>query len=170
MVQRDHVACEQPAHVGIPEGVECVLPAGFMKGGRVRVARAVAEGMVFAMGGDPFQRRLLHGECTQAHPEGSDRRGCLEGAVRQHAMVANCDSQAGHIDADKEDQKLRHVQVALLDAPGHCYEETDNRADNADHRGQFMKQRPFRSRECLLSCCRLDACGIKRGGSALSRR
>src|SRR5689334_25029242 len=72
---------------------------------RMRIARNIAERMMLAMRGAPFQRRLLHRQGAHHRPEHAVPTGSRERTMREQAVVADRNTQTGReIDRQEEDQ------------------------------------------------------------------
>jgi hypothetical protein len=63
--------------------------------------------VVFAVVGAPVHRAVLEGRGAENQGRQPDRPLCLEGDVREKAVIAEGDAQAG---CDEEEQEHRHLK------------------------------------------------------------
>ena len=126
---------EQPADVRVREPAQRALHARAVVDVRaVRVARAVGEGVVLAMVGDPRDRRSFDrgGAERREHPA-HERRG-LEGAVGEHPVEADGHAEAREDVHDQEDEDVVPAQPVAPDLPGDDAEAEDGQ--DGDRAGQ----------------------------------
>ncbi len=86
---------EQPPHVRMPQALHAAPEARAAQVGGVWIAVLVGERVVLAVVGHPPDHRTLDRHRAEHGDDRPERRRGLERAVREHAVVAERDAQAG---------------------------------------------------------------------------
>ena len=123
--------------MGVPEAADKALETRAVLVGRVRVVVVVAVLVVAAVHADPVEDCALGGHAAGDGPEPANRRGGLEGAVGEKAVVADGDAQPGDEVESQEEPQVDHPEAA---APGEDHggdEAHDGEDDSREGRDAF---------------------------------